>query len=110
VSGFAVQATNSTDAVKAQLDALHAQVLASLKNADPSLAAEFAKIVRTDGGMFTAEAQAAALVGWKKGVVAAELFEAKMKAEAEAYAEARVKEERRVGFSGSPGGAAGPEG
>lgn len=43
--------------------------------------------------------RASALVGWLRGVVAAESFQARLEAEARAYAEERVKAERKVGFA-----------
>jgi len=55
----------------------------------------------TGGAATEVQAKAAALKGWLRGLVEAEAFEMKTRAEAEAYAAERVRAERRVGFNQS---------
>jgi uncharacterized glyoxalase superfamily metalloenzyme YdcJ len=52
-----------------------------------------------DRGAASPIAQAVAVFGWIRGATEAETFERKIRAEAEAYAEARVRKDRRTGFS-----------
>lgn len=83
-----------------QLDALIGRVRDVLAAADPQLASEFDNVVtRANRTMWGADASASALLGWLKGLSAAEEIEAQRSANAEAYAEAKLREERSVGFS-----------
>ena len=90
-------------ALGGQLNAVIVSVREELEGVDPSLAARFDREV---GGQFEdvygAEAKASALVGWLKGLTTAEQVEAQIAKNAEAYAEARIREERGVGFK-APG-------
>jgi hypothetical protein len=73
--------------------------------ADKRLGAEFTTIVvrgtpRRSGPQVVAEIipTAAALVGWLKGAIGAETWETRVRAEATALADARMREERNIGF------------
>ena len=87
------------------IDALVEQVRGVLAQADtPDLVGEFdAMLAGAEGGASAVEARAAAVLGWLEGVVEAESFEMRLREEAAAYAEARVRAERPVGFA-QPGG------
>lgn len=68
---------------------------------DERLSTEFAELFEDERDeMFwrDVEPRASALVGWLRGAVAAESFQARLDAEARAYAEARVRAERGIGF------------
>lgn len=93
--------TTPLEAVRAQIGAVVEQVRRVLEASDPALTEEFTEVLTSSSGVYGAEAQAAALFGWLKGVVAAESFEARIKEDARAYAEERVRQERPVGFSSS---------
>jgi hypothetical protein len=69
-----------------------------------SLAEEFARIIPREQQIFwrDVDPRASALVGWLRGAVQAESFQMRVDAEARAYAEARIREERRVGFGHQP--------
>jgi hypothetical protein len=89
-------------AASKQIEALIENVREVLAEADPALAEQFDREVAGQSeGFMGADARASALVGWLKGVTTAEQLEAQMRANAEAYAEAKVKEERGVGFRAS---------
>lgn len=84
-----------------QLDALIADVREFLKRASPlHMAREFDAIVGERTSTTQVEAQAVAVFGWLKGATDAEAWEAGVKAQAEAYAQERIRKERRTGFSG----------
>lgn len=83
-----------------QIDALISSVRdVLLASEDRQLADQFEREVAGESsGFHGADARASALVGWLKGVTQAESFEAQMAANAKAYAEAKVRAERGVGF------------
>jgi hypothetical protein len=92
--------------VAASLDRLCDETSALLREEDSALADEFERVVREPGHQTAwrqAEALGSNLVGWLNGLTAAERFEAEVNKNAEAYAEARLRQERPVGFGGSPG-------
>jgi hypothetical protein len=70
------------------------------------LETEFAALVPNELPIFwrNVEPRASAVVGWLRGVIAAESLQARIEAEARAYAEARVRSERQVGFTAPPEG------
>ena len=78
------------------------QVTTLLEVTDVNLAVEFRmSVAPSEGNGFIAESAAAALAGLLRGVIEAESFEQRLRAEAEAYAKERVRSERQVGF-GAP--------
>lgn len=79
-------------AVRQQLDAVVAQVLELLEEADPTLAAELRGIAETEGGATATEAKVVAVYGWLKGAVEAEALDMRVREEARAYGEARAHE------------------
>lgn len=106
-----VKGAPKLNSVSGRISDVVEQVKDMLRDVDPQLAREFEREIAPDpfrrglvaavagaGPAAAVEAQAAALVGWLRGVVEAETFEGKMREEARAYAEARVREERPVGF------------
>lgn len=91
-------------AVRDRLGLLANEIAEVLRGADAQLAEELARVFDPrpeEHTRHSVQADAAALAGWLRGVIAAETQEVRMKVEAEAYAAARIKEERGVGFGSS---------
>jgi hypothetical protein len=97
-----------------RLDHIGRQLLAlireigSLVPQDERLAAEFARLFAVPEqapAIFwrDVEPKASALAGWLRGAIDAGAFQARIDAEAQAYAEARLRAERPLGFGGGAG-------
>jgi PAS domain-containing protein len=94
-----IRSIQSANAIDGRVVAVGEEVLRILLDADPEMAREFNAVVMEGSGMgVRAVPRAAALLGWLKGAIESETWEARLRAEAEALAEARLREERGVGF------------
>jgi hypothetical protein len=82
-----------------QLNALLGEMRAQLRGAEPE-EAEFSRLFPHEEKIFwrDAEPRASALAGWIRGAVDAAILSVRIEAEARAYAEQRLKEERGIGF------------
>ena len=82
-----------------QVKTLIDQVRVLLKGVEPE-GAEFEALFPQEGSVFwrDAEPRASAFAGWLRGAVEASVLTARIEAEARAYAAARVKDERSIGF------------
>jgi len=92
------------DALAQAIGAVIDQVTEMLDESDATeLAEEFREaVLNPESAPVRVHASAAALAGWLAGTIAAESFEQRLQAEASAYAEARVREERKTGFQAPP--------
>jgi hypothetical protein len=93
------QSNSPLRAASDQLEAVVKEALSVLDVADERMAAELRRLVEAAGdGFSSVEARGAAVSGWLKNAVEAELIERRIAAEAEAYAKERVRAERPIGF------------
>jgi hypothetical protein len=90
-------------AIGRQLQTILGQVAEAVRD-DQALSAELTALIPTEDEIFwrNVEPQASALMGWLAGVITAETFQIRLEAEARAYAEARVRAERPIGFGAPP--------
>src|SRR6266511_3555558 len=96
-SARAVEGRSHTQlgAVGEQLQGLVTEVARVIAD-DADLSAEFGRVVPVEEEIFwrDVEPRASALVGWLRGAVQAETLQMRIVAEAQAYADARVRAER----------------